>query len=365
MPGPYKYPLTNELKFSRARVDFQAMEVIPPKFLLGSIKGLNTTNIFAELFGGASEKSRQKVEEQKLKNNNSPQITGLKVTEVEGEKASLHIQNPFIVDDVINYGNVSLGPSGSGFESAIQAGSGAVGAAARGIVTGAEGIFGLFNAAAGDTGLRLAITRAAQSVAGSFLGQGIRNAVGLAAGVTINPNLRTSFEGVGIRQFSFQFKFIPKSADESLEVKKIIRFFRFHAYPEEILVGGVVPVGYKFPNLFKIKLKYADNNSGQYKNIGTPIKMSYLRSVQAAYNPTQQQFHQDGMPTEIDLTLAFSEYKTLSRRDIVNEDTDDFYDIRPRADDITDDALNDYPDYNRKQPSKLNLTDIYGNRGGI
>ena len=91
MPGPYKYPLTDELKFSRARVDFQAMEVIPPKFLLGSVKGLNTTNIFSELFGGGNFESnvKQKVEEQKLKTNNSPQVTGLKVTEPDGPKLTL------------------------------------------------------------------------------------------------------------------------------------------------------------------------------------------------------------------------------------------------------------------------------------
>ena len=35
--------------------------------------------------------------------------------------------------------------------------------------------------------------------------------------------------------------------------------------------------------------------------------------------------HPDGSPTQIDLNLVFTEYKALSRRDILNEDDDIFY----------------------------------------
>jgi hypothetical protein len=35
--------------------------------------------------------------------------------------------------------------------------------------------------------------------------------------------------------------------------------------------------------------------------------------------------HPDGSPTEIDMTLTFTEYKPLSRYDVVNEENDTFY----------------------------------------
>jgi len=334
MPGPYKYPLTDESRFGRARIEFSAMEVIPPEFVApGAVDKLTggVENVFKVLFSDnkTGTKLSEKNAEQIAKNNRTG-YRGLNVTAIDGEKVSLHIQNPFIVDDALNYGNANLGVSGASTLAGLQGGAGAVGSAAQGILDAGKGILGLFEAGEGNTAVNLAIVRAAQSVAGTFLGQGIRSAVGLAAGVTVNPNLRTTFEGVGIRQFSFQFKFIPKSPEEAQEVKKIIRFFRFHAYPEEILLGDVIPVGYKYPNMFKIKLKYADEGNKTFVNIGTPIKMSYLRTVQAVYNPTQQQFHEDGMPTEIDMTLAFSEYKTLSRKDVFFEDEESFYDINPK-----------------------------------
>ena len=57
--------------------------------------------------------------------------------------------------------------------------------------------------------------------------QGVRDAVGIAARITMNPNVRTKFQGVGIRQFDFNFQFIPKSAQESQAVADIIRSLDF------------------------------------------------------------------------------------------------------------------------------------------
>ena len=44
------------------------------------------------------------------------------------------------------------------------------------------------------------------------------------AGVTMNPNTRSLFKSVALREFAFQFKFIPLSEQEHREVIKIIFF---------------------------------------------------------------------------------------------------------------------------------------------
>ena len=66
---------------------------------------------------------------------------------------------------------------------------------------------------------------------------------------------------------------------------------------------------------------------GRFKNIGTPIKYCYLRTISTVYNPTTPVLHPDGSPTEVDLNLSFTEYKPLSRYDIMIEDNNSLYDV--------------------------------------
>ena len=69
------------------------------------------------------------------------------------------------------------------------------------------------------------------------------------------------------------------------------------------------------------------SNAGgkHFKNIGTPIKLSYLKSVSTTYNPTSPVLHEDGAPTEITMGLTFVEYKAQTRKDIEAEGSESFY----------------------------------------
>jgi len=82
-------------------------------------------------------------------------------------------------------------------------------------------------------------------------------------------------------------------------------------YPETINIGAGIPAGYKFPHFFKIEF------SMRGADMKVPaLQYCYLRSAQASYNATSMTFHDDGHPTEIDLTLVFQEYRALSKQDI-------------------------------------------------
>lgn len=164
----------------------------------------------------------------------------------------------------------------------------------------------------------------------------VSEAYSIAAGVTVNPNLRNTFRGVNLREFTFQFKFLPKSLDEAKEVEAIIKHFRVHSYPEIISLGPVA-AGYKFPSLFRISVyveheemvakdigDIAASESGEpsfelvtkRKRVGNRMKDCYLRSVTTNYNSSSMAFHPDGRPVEIDLSLSFAEEVTLNRSDI-------------------------------------------------
>jgi len=316
MPG-LKYPLQEENKFLQSKIVFSIFEVDPPAFKGG--KGLiNTiqdawkaTTGDVQVGGNGNSSSVEDVS-----------VSAMKVTPITNGQVSLHLPVSYQVNESLNYENVNLNASGAAALAGLNAGSGALGSALRGVFEGVQSMGALFGEGTAGLGARLAAERLARSPAGFLVPEGVRNAVGLAARVTVNPNIRTAFRGVNIREFSFQFKFLPKSPEESLQVKQIINLLRRHAFPEEIRAGSV-PLGYKYPDLFKIRL--LSGKPGEFKNVGTPIKMSQLRNITTVYNPTTTALHPDGSPTEIDLTLGFIEYKTISRQDIDNEDTDNFY----------------------------------------
>ena len=151
--------------------------------------------------------------------------------------------------------------------------------------------------------------------------EGVEGAVKQNVGVTINPNTRSLFKNVAIREFAFQFKFIAKSQKEADEVRKIVKFFRTELYPEALLVQNPdskfsVAIGYKFPKKFIITPMY--NNS---PIPDTKILPCFLRDVSVVYNPSGQSMHGGDNPhfTEVDMSLAFTETRTLTRQEIEME----------------------------------------------
>lgn len=143
--------------------------------------------------------------------------------------------------------------------------------------------------------------------------QGAATLARVGGRVTSNPNTRALFKNVNLREFAFTFKFVPKSRKEAEEVKQIIQMFREELYPESIpanVAGTEISIGYKFPNRFQIEIEY----DGQ--RIANKILPCYLRDVSTSYNPTTMAMHEDGNFSEIDLSLSFTESRTLDKKDI-------------------------------------------------
>lgn len=151
----------------------------------------------------------------------------------------------------------------------------------------------------------------------TILAEGAANALKESTRVTLNPNLRTLFEGVNMRSFSFPFRMIAKSEKESQEIKKIIKFFRREVYPEANNVDGTVPFAYTFPNIFEINIL-----DGKQKNPGFDIQRCYLQSVQTNFNQTSTGMYEGkdrNYFIEVDLTLNFIEFATLDKNKVREE----------------------------------------------
>lgn len=139
-------------------------------------------------------------------------------------------------------------------------------------------------------------------------------------GEVVNPHTQMLFRSPALRQFNFNFKMIPRSKAEAKEIIKIVQFFRLAAYPAlgaslEASNGAQLNMAtYKFPDVFEIKYL----SSGRENRNLIKFGRAYLTAINVNYNQTSPTFFDDGMPSEIDLSLTFQETKALSREDIKN-----------------------------------------------
>lgn len=276
------------------------------------ITGLATT-----AFKKASEKEAAARQGQNDPTFSSPTDI-LKINQSAGS-VELYLPQQIQVQDIVSYSNTELGLIGAGVENALNTTANASAstiAAAAGQAVG-QSLGRAYGAATGTAQLSdgmaaLAFQRIGKRI--PLVGQETTAAIRQATGITANPNVRTQFQSVPVREFGFNFTLIPKSRTEAAEITKIIKWFRSELYPEALIAGGV-HYGYKFPNRFEIKIKYGNLNDSQASNIRfLPV---YLRSFNTSYNPNGMGMHSDGSFPEIQFAINFAESRALNRQDIV------------------------------------------------
>ena len=220
--------------------------------------------------------------------------------------------------DGVQYQSLGVGATGAAAEQAIAAGSSGLSAVTQTIVDDAKAAANAVLNKDFDIGpmgtelARFAATRATNRFRSSAL-----PAVSNITKMTVNPNIRTLFNGVNVREFTFQFKLIATSPQEARNIQDIIKFFRTELYPKafDVPIGNLnveAKLGFNFPNAFKIRFNFKG-----VENANLPkLKVCYLRNMSHTINPTGGGFKVDGKPNEVDLTLSFVENQTLDQDDI-------------------------------------------------
>ena len=243
--------------------------------------------------------------------------SGMRFLEERGQPVvMLYFPTSFQFVDTAQYDNASIGASGAIGEAALQSGLGVTGAVLENLRSGVNSISDVLssNADAGEDAMRGAVSRI-NELFGGLAGQGIKNAISLQTRMIINPNVRSIFRGVALREFSFQFKFIANSAEEARIVQQIIKHFRTQLYPDifGVTVGDQeAAIGFKFPNAFKISFQFRGVDSSKIPK----IKPAYLRTLTHTINPTGGGFRTDGQPNEIILSMSFVEHETITSKDV-------------------------------------------------
>jgi len=210
-------------------------------------------------------------------------------------------------NDAVTYNNANLGAGGATALGALNSGQSIASALGAGLSEGMESIFNLASGSLSAEAAKVAASRISSKLPSGYAAAG---STALQTG--LNPGTRLLFDQPAMRQFQFSFKLIPTSYQESLVIESIIKNFRFQMYPREIDLNPGIPIGYEFPNIYRIEFGFQGGTLHIPK-----IQYCYLKDVQTAYNSTSGGvFFDGGHPTEIDLNLTFLEYRALSKRDV-------------------------------------------------
>lgn len=235
----------------------------------------------------------------------------VKVPKVSYNQASgpvtLYLPQAITVQDAVNYERLDLGAIGAVGAAALGSGSSPMQAIGQSIMQAGRSVNDLINNR-GNMSAEVAALAAVRLAPSGV----VENVAKTQLGVAVNPNTKSLFRSVELRTFGFNFKMIASSEAEADAIEQIIKTFRTELYPKTInpVTALNAPIGYKFPNKFRIIL--------QYNGIRLPIKFldANLISVQTSYNPSSMGWHANGKPSEVDFTLQFGEPKTLSKQDI-------------------------------------------------
>ncbi len=143
-----------------------------------------------------------------------------------------------------------------------------------------------------------------------FAGQAIgKNITARATSQIINPNLELLFESPELRTFSFNFTLTPRDEEESLNIRKIIRFFKKNMNPhitkEKLFLYT--------PNIFKLEYMFSGGSEHPFLN---KIKPCAMTSFDVDYAPGgRYSTYSDGSMTQYTLSMSFGELTPVYESD--------------------------------------------------
>jgi hypothetical protein len=152
----------------------------------------------------------------------------------------------------------------------------------------------------------------AKSLGSKLLPEKYSDSVSLATQQINNPNTNTTFTSNGIRNFSFDFKLVARSASESNLIREIQTKFRRFIYASRGGENNTITLEY--PPVWTIKFMNMDTGT---ENPYIPrIYSSYCKAVDTSFNSTGNVYFSDNAPLEVDIGVEFQETRALNRHDI-------------------------------------------------
>ena len=145
---------------------------------------------------------------------------------------------------------------------------------------------------------------------------GAKALAALETGQIVTSRMELMFEGIGRRNFSYEFTFIPRSEGEAKTIEEIVKYFKLHMASN--LVKGTGGKEYTIPDVFDIKYMYK-NIENQFLN---KISTCVLESLDVTYGGDKYQTYPmasttDGRaglpPSTTKISLGFQELELITK----------------------------------------------------
>ena len=131
------------------------------------------------------------------------------------------------------------------------------------------------------------------------------NLAQISQGKVVNTRTELIFDNIDRRTFTFDFKMIPRTEDEAISIKKIVKKFRSNMSPNFDSTSGSNRTMI-VPSAFEIEFKPNDGN--YLPKIGRTV----CTSCNVTYGGARPQFYEGGSPVETSMTLTFQELEMVT-----------------------------------------------------
>ena len=133
-------------------------------------------------------------------------------------------------------------------------------------------------------------------------------------GKVITPKMELMFEGIGRRNFTFSFMFIPKSEEEAQVIKDIIYKFKYHMASNYVGGGSAGTREMSFPDKFDIEYMHMGKKNDYLNKIATCA----LTKMDVEYGGDRYVAYEGGVPQTTKLSLSFTEFEIITKDHIAD-----------------------------------------------
>ena len=120
------------------------------------------------------------------------------------------------------------------------------------------------------------------------------------------PRMELAFKGIPKREFSYEFKMMPKSAAEAAMAEKIVKKFKTMMLPE---IKDASAMRLTMPATFDIQYMHVGQENSHLNKIGTCV----LTNMDVKYGGDKYKTYKDAVPMETSMTLNFKELDLITR----------------------------------------------------
>jgi hypothetical protein len=169
-----------------------------------------------------------------------------------------------------------------------------------------------FKSAVGEGTVGEKIKRDIAGIAQNFSGLNVRDLIQARSRIIANPHIELLFRGVQNRQFQFDFTFTPKNEAEAVEVRNIIKAFKFHMSPD-IQGGDATGAFMRFPSEFDVTF-YHNTKENQWLHKISTCALTDMQVNESGSGETK--FHENGAPIATTVSLSFTELEIMTKKRI-------------------------------------------------